>query len=105
MTSALEFTVDAAITGADFINGRVWFTDGPLANTDPVEIFAVSGSTITLFEPLPSLPEVGNAVTLKEGCDGTVQQCRDRFSNAINNRGFPAVPGSKVLQPAIPSGS
>jgi uncharacterized phage protein (TIGR02218 family) len=105
VTSALVITVDAAITGADFINGRLWFTDGPLAGTDPVEIFSVSGSTITLFEPLPSLPVVGNAVTLKEGCDGTVQMCRDRFSNAINHRGFPAVPGSKVLQPAIPSGS
>jgi uncharacterized phage protein (TIGR02218 family) len=102
VTSASVITVDAAITGADFINGRLWFTDGPLAGTDPVEIFAVSGSTITLFEPLPALPDVGDAVTLKEGCDGIITTCRDRFDNAINHRGFAAVPGSKALQPAIP---
>jgi uncharacterized phage protein (TIGR02218 family) len=102
VTSASVITVDAAITGADFINGRLWFTDGPLAGTDPVEIFAVSGSTITLFEPLSALPDVGDAVTLKEGCDGIITTCRDRFDNAINHRGFAAVPGSKALQPAIP---
>jgi uncharacterized phage protein (TIGR02218 family) len=103
VTSTLEIEVDATITGADFIGGRLWFTDGPLAGNDPVEIFAVTGSTITLFEPLPALPEVGNAVTLKEGCDGIITTCRDRFDNAINFRhGYPAVRGNKILQPAIP---
>lgn len=102
VTSASVIIVDAVITGADFINGRLWFTSGDLAGTDPVEIYAVSGSTITLFEPLPSLPDVGDGLTLKEGCDGIITTCRDRFDNAINHRGFPAVPGSKALQPAIP---
>lgn len=102
VTSAVEFEVTASITGADFVNGRLWFTSGDLAGTDPVEIFAVSGSTITLFEPLASVPEIGDELTLKEGCDGIVTTCRDRFDNAINHRGFPAVPGSKALQPAIP---
>jgi uncharacterized phage protein (TIGR02218 family) len=100
--SASVITVAASITGADFINGRLWFTSGDLAGTDPVEIFAVSGSTITLFEPLASVPANGDALVLKEGCDGIITTCRDRFSNAINHRGFAAVPGSKALQPAIP---
>lgn len=104
VTSELVITLTDAITGADFIGGKLWFTDGPLAGNDPIEIFVVSvdGLTVTLFEPLPDVPEVGNAVTLKEGCDGSVVMCRDRFSNAINNRGFAGVPGSKALLPAIP---
>lgn len=102
VTSALVVEVAAAITAADFIGGHITFDDGPLAGIDPVEIYAASGSTLTLFEPLPDLPEVGNAVTLKEGCDGTIEMCRDRFDNAVNFRGFPAVRGNKILQPAIP---
>lgn len=102
VTSTLVFTVAAAITSANFVGGKVTFTDGPLAGTDPMDIFSVSGSIITLFENLPDLPEVGNAVTLQEGCDGTIEVCRDRFDNAVNFRGFPAVRGNKILQPAIP---
>jgi uncharacterized phage protein (TIGR02218 family) len=100
--SASEITVAAAIDIADHINGRLWFTSGDLAGTDPVEIYGGSGSTLILFEPLPSIPANGDGLTLKEGCDGIVTTCRDRFDNAINHRGFPSVPGSKALQPAIP---
>lgn len=89
VTDSLTLTVDDTITGADFINGRLWFTDGDLLGTDPIEIFAVSGSTITLFTEMPALPSPGDAVTLKEGCDGTREMCRDRFNNILEHRGFP----------------
>lgn len=100
--SALKFTVAATITSADFINGRLWFTDGELAGNDPADIFNVTGSVFELQEPLPTAPQVGDAVTLKEGCDGSIQMCRDRFDNAINHDGYAAVPGNKALQPAVP---
>lgn len=103
VTSTLEIEVDATITGADFINGKLWFTTGDLAGTDPVEIYTVSGSTITLYEPLVSLPAIGDELTLKEGCDGTREQCRDRFDNVIENRGFLDVPGTdQVMRQPIP---
>lgn len=100
--SALKFTVAATITSVNFINGRLWFTDGELAGNDPADIFNVTGSVIELQEPLPTEPQIGDAVTLKEGCDGSIQMCRDRFDNAINHDGFSAVPGNKALMPAIP---
>lgn len=102
VTSALEFTVAATITSEDFINGRLWFTDGELSGNDPADIFTVTGSTIVLQEPLPTAPQVGDAVTLKEGCDGSIQMCRDRFDNAISHDGFSTVPGNKALLPALP---
>lgn len=102
VTSALEITVAATITAQDFVGGKIWFTSGVLAGTDPVEIFGVSGSTLTLFEPLPDVPTIGDALIIKEGCDGTLDQCRDRFSNAVNRIAFDAVPGSQALLPAIP---
>lgn len=102
VTSAMEITVAATITAADFIGGKIWFTSGVLNGTDPVEIFGASGSTLTLFEPLPDVPSIGDALVIKEGCDGTLEQCRDRFSNAVKRRAFDAVPGSTALLPAIP---
>jgi uncharacterized phage protein (TIGR02218 family) len=102
VTDAMTIEVAAAITSADFIGGRIWFTTGPLAGNDPVEIFAVTGSVLTLYEPLPALPDVGDDCTIKEGCDGTIEMCRDRYDNAINFDGFPAVRGRKIQMPAIP---
>lgn len=102
VTSELEITVAATITSANFINGRLWFTDGELSGNDPADIFNVTGSTIILQEPLPTAPQIGDAVTLKEGCDGSIQMCRDRFNNAAAHDGFAAVPGNKAMMPAIP---
>lgn len=102
VTDALTIVVAATITPEDFVGGKMWFTDGDLAGNDPVEIFSATGSTLTLFEPLPALPAPGDAVTLKEGCDGTIQMCASRFDNALNFDGFPAVRGNEILQPAIP---
>lgn len=102
ITSELTLTVAATITAADFVGGKAWFTDGPLAGNDPKEIFKVTGSTLEFFEPWETLAVIGNTIVLKEGCDGTLEECRDRFSNAINRRAFDAVPGSQALLPAIP---
>ena len=56
---------------------------------------AVSGGTrLTLWLPLESPAEVGDAVTVTIGCDKGVSTCRDRFANGLNFRGFPHMPGS-----------
>lgn len=93
ITDDMTFTVGMAVS-ADFLFGTATFTTGVLAGTRPVEIFAVSGNTVTLFTPLAGLPTIGDAVTLKEGCDRTRTMCRDRFANVLEFRGFPEVPGN-----------
>lgn len=56
---------------------------------------AVSGGTrLTLWLPLESMAAVGDAVTVRVGCDKGFSTCRDRFGNALNFRGFPHMPGS-----------
>lgn len=39
-------------------------------------------------------PGAGDALLLRPGCDKQPQTCRDRYSNFLNFRGEPAIPGS-----------
>jgi uncharacterized phage protein (TIGR02218 family) len=103
VTDALTIEVAAALTADDFTNGKLWFTTGVLAGTSPIEIHDVTGSTVTLFTEVPALPSIGDAVTLKEGCDRSRTMCRDRFDNVVNFRGYPDVSGSdQILRMPIP---
>lgn len=103
VTSKLVFDIAASIVAADHVQGLVTFATGPLAGTLPVEIFSVSGNTITLYRELPGLPDIGDDVVVKEGTDLTRATCRDRFNNAEWHRGFPDFPGTdQVLKYPIP---
>lgn len=91
---------------ADMVNGTVEFTSGALLGTNPMEIFAASGTTFTLYGPLAEAPTVGDALTVTEGCDKTRETCRDRFANMLNFGGFPDSPGSaNYLKYAVPGTS
>jgi uncharacterized phage protein (TIGR02218 family) len=52
-----------------------------------VELWSQPGSAIT----------AGDAVTLTAGCDKTSTTCRGKFSNIVNFRGFPHMPGNDKL--------
>lgn len=100
---AMTFDIVATLDPADHVNGRLWFTSGAMNGTAPVEIFSISGNTVTLFAPLADTPGVGDALVVKEGCDRTRAMCLARFNNVVEFRGFPEVPGTdQVLRPAIP---
>ena len=49
-----------------------------------------------LEEPVRS-PEVGDAFTIVPGCGQTAEDCRTKFSNIVNFRGFPHIPGSDSM--------
>jgi uncharacterized phage protein (TIGR02218 family) len=49
---------------------------------------------ISLWAPPADALAAGQAVTLTVGCDKRFETCRDRFSNALNFRGFPHIPGN-----------
>jgi uncharacterized phage protein (TIGR02218 family) len=100
---AMTFDIADTLDPADHVNGRLWFTTGDLAGTLPVEIFSIVGNTVTLFAPLADTPGVGDALTVKEGCDRTRTMCATRFNNVIEFRGFPEIPGTdQITRPAIP---
>lgn len=48
---------------------------------------------------------VGDAFTVKAGCDKSFETCRAHFFNQSNFRGFPHMPGDDVLQAAPAAGA
>ncbi|SMD10882.1 DUF2163 domain-containing protein [Rhizobium sp. RU36D] len=80
-----------------FRSGSLTFSSGPCAGlaTDVETSLSTPGGTeLVLWLPLPILPEVGDALVVSVGCDKAFATCRDRFSNQVNFRGFPHMPGS-----------
>lgn len=115
VTDEAEFTVSFA--GAyidDYFNwGTVQGLTGVMAGTAEVEILDWSAAgSILLFAPLSDLPDIGDTFTIKRGCsrlrksdDVTVPTCMS-YSNIVNFRGFPEVPGTdQALKMAEPSGN
>lgn len=89
-----------------FSRGRCLFTTG--ANTGFVSevkthTLAAGIAALQLWQrpPAPVMP--GDAFALTAGCDKTFSTCRDRFSNALNFRGCPHMPGNDfVMTVAVP---
>lgn len=46
-----------------------------------------------LFQPMPVDIEAGDEFTVKFGCNKGTTHCKDRFSNLVNFRGEPFIPG------------
>lgn len=57
------------------------------------------GGEIILVMPMSFAVEIGDSYIMYAGCNKTLDVCGDRFSNAINFRGEPHVPGiDKILE-------
>lgn len=99
VTSRRVFTVTGAASGqADhwFRYGTILFTSG--ANSGRiVEIKDNIGDTITLQLALPFDLESGDTATLIAGCDRSRSTCRDKYSNVVNFRGEPDIPGNDAM--------
>ncbi len=81
-----------------FEHGVIEFTTGDNAGYH-MEVRSYSEGQITLALPLPFTPQVGDEYILIAGCDKQFATCRDRYSNQLNFRGFPHLPGNdKMLQ-------
>lgn len=80
-----------------------WFSHGVLRVLDGVNAGAVSSirrdrfegdmRLIELWQDLPFDHEVGATLRLEAGCDKRAETCRLKFSNLLNFRGFPHIPG------------
>lgn len=102
VTSPRRFTASGlgSYSSDWFTHGAVTFTSGA-ADGQRVEVkrHTKQGSTVTieLWQPA-RLPLVsGQTFTVTAGCDKQLATCRARFSNAVNFRGFPHMPGNDVL--------
>ncbi|AJY47228.1 DUF2163 domain-containing protein [Martelella endophytica] len=92
----------AVSVGGDFATGFfsfgvLAFESGALAGVKAdIETNAGSGGTLWLglWLPLEGTPAPGDAVRLTAGCDKSFSTCRSKFSNLVNFRGFPHMPGA-----------
>jgi uncharacterized phage protein (TIGR02218 family) len=84
--------VTARATGY-FTFGKATFTTG--SNAGAVnEVLLHDGQTIRLFVPMPRPIVVGDEIMLVAGCDKTPETCNAKFSNILNFRGEPHIPGN-----------
>ncbi|MFT0890919.1 DUF2163 domain-containing protein [Pseudochelatococcus sp. G4_1912] len=90
----------AAVLGG-YANG--WFTGGALtfvtgANAGTtVEVKSHGGATLQLWVPAVKEIAVGDQFVVTAGCDKSVATCRAKFSNVVNFRGFPHMPGNDFI--------
>lgn len=110
-TQASSIATVAASTALILANDGIgsfvdtWFDGGVLiwtsgANTGVArEILGWNGitRTVELLGPPPFAPAPGDAVRLQPGCDKRRLTCRTKFSNALNHRGEPTLPGVNAL--------
>lgn len=77
--------------------GVLTFLDGVNAGEKlDIEAHAAveDGMELSLWLPLSRAPDVGDRVTITAGCDKSFSTCRTKFSNQLNFRGFPHMPGA-----------
>jgi uncharacterized phage protein (TIGR02218 family) len=97
---------------ADFAGG--WFDGGKLAFSDganagrsmEVKRHAVSGGivTIELWQAMSAPVAAGDGFSVTPGCDKQFATCKSKFSNAVNFRGFPFMPGNDAAMAAPAAG-
>lgn len=93
VSSNRQFT-DTSLTQA-----AGWFDGGLLAWTSGMnaglaaEVKTFASGAITLHLPMPYAVQTGDAFTITVGCNKSLATCRDKFSNVVNFRGFPHLPG------------
>jgi uncharacterized phage protein (TIGR02218 family) len=78
--------------------GELTWTSGANAGqTVAVRHWDGDVSTLSVFLPAVYAVEVGDAFTIRPGCDKNFATCKAKFDNAINFRGFPHVPGNDQI--------
>lgn len=95
---ATTFTASGLGAFADglFSSGVLTWDAGGAA--DVAAHYAGAAATIELLAPWPAPIAAGDALVITAGCDKRLETCRDKFSNTLNFRGFPFMPGDDAVQ-------
>jgi len=88
--------VEEAAPGAAYAGGVLRWIGGANSGLDSLVMQSADGR-LTLAEPPPFPPAVGDLVEIREGCDKMLATCAGRFGNAVNFRGEPHLPGIDLL--------
>lgn len=102
VSSERRFTAEglAGFASEWFSRGRLTFTSGAASGLSyEVKLHTWTGSTATieLWQPARGPLAAGQTFIITAGCDKHPATCRAKFSNMLNFRGFPHMPGNDVL--------
>ena len=91
-------TSSGAYTTSALINGTITFTSG--LNTGIVSAIQSNlSNSVTIVQPLPNAPAIGDAYTIIGGCQKTMAACSGYFGNLSHFRGCPFVPTAETAVP------
>jgi len=102
LTDRRVFTVTGfdSFEGGRFAAGKLlWASGANMARAMEIKAHALVGTTVTMElwqamnEPIVS----GDIFTATMGCDKSFETCRAAFSNGVNFRGFPYMPGNDAV--------
>ena len=83
-----------------FIRGMITFTSGANAGR-AMEIknhtIRATSIEIELWQSMGEPIMIGDAIVATAGCDKRIETCAGRFTNAVNYRGFPHMPGNDFI--------
>lgn len=81
-----------------FVGGKLTWTSG-LNNGLSMEVKASIVGQITLHQPMPFTVAAADTYSVYAGCTKrSTEDCKTKFDNLINFRGFPDLPGSDIYQ-------
>jgi uncharacterized phage protein (TIGR02218 family) len=97
-TSRRRFTASGLAAFADgwFTRGLLTFTSGANAGR-AIEVKRHTGSALELWQETAEPIAAGDTFSVSAGCDKVIGTCTAKFSNAVNFRGFPQMPGNDFL--------
>ena len=91
--------LDSTFAAGTFTDGRLTLTDGAAAGaTVTIKLHEdhPSGSRLVGWSQ-PALAAAGDHFYVLAGCDKSARTCAEKFSNIVNFRGFPHIPGNDVV--------
>jgi uncharacterized phage protein (TIGR02218 family) len=95
LVGATAFETTLAQATGWYDGGQLAWTSGANAGrTAALRSWDAGTSTLSLFLPAFHPIQVGDAFTVRPGCDKTFATCEAKFDSAVNFRGFPHVPGN-----------
>jgi uncharacterized phage protein (TIGR02218 family) len=90
-----RFTASGLGSFADgwFVGGRIVWTSGANAGLSQT-VKEHTGDALALWEAMPFAIAGGDGFTVTAGCDKRFATCKAKFSNGLNFRGSPLMPGN-----------
>jgi len=83
-----------------FVDGKLTFTSGlNIGRTSEVKVHRVTsaGVVIELWQSMPQPIAPNDAFSITVGCNKSFSTCKKKFSNSVNFRGFPHMPGKDFI--------